>query len=80
MIAFAPAFDRFGDRHRHAAVLERAGRVEPFELGVDAARSCATSRGRFLQLDQRRVPSLSEITGVSRVDRQAVAVVFDESR
>ena len=62
---------RFGDRHRHAAVLERAGRVEALDLQMHCA---AGVFGQPLGVDQRRTALQQGDRRPVVLDRQSVAV------
>ena len=67
---------RRADGARHAAVLERAGRVEPLELQPDLG---VDELGEVRRVDERRRALAERDDGIAGGERQALAVALDES-
>ena len=76
IIARAPASTALV-RHGHAAILEGAGRIQPFELGQNT-HFLVDFFWQIDELDQRRIAFIETDYGGIRADREAVAVTIDE--
>ncbi len=74
----APLIHRLGHRHGHATVLEGASGVEPLVLDVDV-HLLAQLAWDVVEADERRVALAQADDAGVVVDRQAVAVLVDES-
>jgi hypothetical protein len=71
-------FNGLGDGHRHAAILERPGRVEPLVFDEDVA-AAPDHRAQFGRMDEGRVAFVEGDHGGGVRDGQVLAVAGDQA-